>query len=190
MRALVLPDSWRGRALVITDVENVEAWLTAAEMKEADGFRLAKRKLEWKLSRVAAKKLARDLGLSAGPIEMRRIGTACLSLSHSAPYAAAAIDTKPVGIDIERIRAMNESAAHLFLTDHEIEAMQRLTLPHRLIHFWAAKEAEWKRHGGAIPTLKRVSIRLEDAAPDGLRFDRVETRLIDDLVAALTRPTS
>ena len=200
-------DSWRGRAIVITAVEDADSWFSPEELREVDSFRLPKRKMEWKLSRIAAKKLAIERGLVSHQIEMRRIfvedkrprlsnegqtraSVLHLSLSHSAPYAAAAIDVAPVGIDIERVREISESAAHLFLTDDDIAAMQDCSLEHRLLHFWAAKEAEWKRQGGEILTLKRVKLRLEDVSPAGLRFDRVETQLIGDLVTALTRPTS
>ena len=182
--------SWNGRAMVITGVDDPDRWFSPEELQQASAFRLPKRRLEWKLSRIAAKKLAIERGLPAERIEMRRMGSAWLSLSHSAPYAAAAIDSAPIGIDIEKVRDLNESAAHLFLTDDDIEAMRSCSLPHRLLHFWAAKEAEWKRHGGEILTLKRVPLRLEDVSPAGLRFDRVETQLIGDLVTALTRPTS
>ncbi len=38
------------------------------------------------------------------------------------------------------------------LTDEETEAMSRCSIAHRLLHFWCAKEAEWKRHGGGTVT--------------------------------------
>ena len=68
--------------------------------------------------------------------------------------------------------------------------MQRCGVPDRLIHFWCAKEAEWKRRGGAVETLKRVPLTLEEETSLGLRFDTVDTLRIGDLVVALTRPTS
>ncbi len=194
MKTLPLPEEWRGRALVIADIESPDEWFSEEELRETDRYRLEKRREEWKRSRIAAKQLAFERGIIAAPragrIEERRIGGWFVSLSHSAPYAAAAIDTKPIGIDVETLRSISESAAHLFLTDQEEEVMRACRIPHRLLHFWAAKEAEWKRHGGVIETLKRVPLSFEKETAAGLRFDRVETRLIADVVVGLTRPTS
>jgi phosphopantetheinyl transferase len=192
MKRLWLPDEWGGRAIVIANVERIDDWFADDELREAETFHLPKRREEWKLSRIAAKQLAIERGLAAHPrvcrIENRRIATSFLSLSHSRGYAAAAIDRHPIGVDIEAIRPISEAAAHLFLTDEEADVMRRTRIGERLLHFWAAKEAEWKRNEGAIETLKRVPIRLERENGDGLLFDRVETRTVGGLIVALTRP--
>jgi phosphopantetheinyl transferase len=119
-----------------------------------------------------------------------RSGPLHISLSHSEPYTAAAVDLAPVGIDIEVVRHLSEAATHLFLTDEETEQLQSCSIADRLIHFWAAKEAAWKRLEGTIETLKRVPVRLEDYGADWVRFDGVETVRIGDAVIALTRPIS
>jgi len=109
-----------------------------------------------------------------------------VSYSHSGTYGAAAKDQAPIGIDVQVVRDVSERTAHLFLTDEEAEAMSRCTIAHRLLHFWCAKEAEWKRHGGATQTLKRTPIALREERRDGLVFDVVETIAIDDVIVALT----
>ena len=194
MNRVWLPSEWGGRAIVISDIADVDDWFSAEELQVAETFRLAKRRTEWKLSRVAAKQLAIERGLAPHPractIEDRRIGESYLSLSHSGSYAAAAIDRQPIGIDVEALRTISEGAAHLFLTDEEADHMRSLSVAHRLLHFWSAKEAEWKRHGGAIETLKRVPLRLQRETDTGLLFDRVETRQIGDVIVSLTLPTS
>jgi len=191
MNRLWLPDDWGSRAIVVRDVERSVEWFTPEELQEIETFRLEKRRNEWKLSRVAAKHLAIELGIAAHPracrINERRIGESFVSLSHSGPYAAAAIDRKPVGVDVEVLRAIDEGASHLFLTAQEEEDMRSCTIRNRLLHFWSAKEAEWKRHGGLIETLKRVPIVLEHESRDGILFDRVETRLVGDVIVSLTR---
>jgi phosphopantetheinyl transferase len=108
------------------------------------------------------------------------------SLSHSGPYGAASFDA----IDIEVIRTVPPNAVHLFLTDEEAEWMRACDVEHALLHFWCAKEALWKQHGGEIETLKRVPMTMIETRGSGIAFDRVETITIDDLVIALTRPTS
>ena len=191
MNVLPIPEPWRRRAIVIRETEIPEMWFAPDELETANAFPLAKRRNEWLLSRLAAKRLAIDRGLADDPaacrVEQRRIGDWHLSLSHSGVYAGAAIDSEEVGIDIEVVRPIHERAAHFFLTDDETEVMQSMALADRLIHFWAAKEAAWKRHGGAVDTLKRMQIRFESPTDQGLRFDVVETIRIGELVVALTR---
>jgi phosphopantetheinyl transferase len=163
MNVIELPQAWRGRAVVVS-----------GEPPEIDApeFKLEKRRREWMLSRAAAALLPE---------------AKFVSYSHSAPYAAAAKDDAPVGIDVQVVRGIEERTAHLFLNEAETEMMSRCTLAHRLLHFWCAKEAEWKRHGGVTVTLKRTPIVLLGERSDGLRFDVVETMAIHDVIVALTR---
>lgn len=199
MNRIVLPQAWRRRAIVIAG-QPEDVWLSEAEHAAAEAFHAPKRRAEWKLSRVAAKQLAVELGLCASPadcvidrprilVQGREVG-AHVSLSHSHGYAAAAIDTQPVGVDAERIREIKDNAAHLFLSDEEAAAARSCRVGYALLHFWAAKEAAWKQREGAIETLKKVPLRLEAETATGLRFDRVETVVIGEIVVALTRPTS
>lgn len=194
MRTLPIPRLWTERAIVVAREELSRSWFSEAELEAADAFRLEKRRQEFLLSRAAAKTLALRLGLAKDPaecrIDNRRIGERHLSLSHSAPYAAAAIDAAPVGVDVQVIRPISVSAAHLFLTDEETSVMQSTRLEERMIHFWCAKEALWKRHAGAIETLRRVPLVLRDVRSDGMLFSEVETVRIGDVVVALTLPIS
>ena len=182
MNEIELPRSWRERALVVRDVEIARDWFSDEELAEADAFRLPKRREEWLHARMAAKQLAIDRGLATHPREVL-VTRALFSLSHSHPYAGAAIGG---GIDVQVIRAISESAAHLFLSGEEEEAMRALHIEHRLLHFWCAKEAAWKWHGGTIPTLKQVPLNLIDVQRSALRFDRAQTIAIEDAIIALT----
>ena len=163
-----------GRGIIVSDVANPESWFDSIP-----DFKTPKRRLEWMLSRIAEK-------------ELRRRGASgdYVSFSHSGKYGAAAIDASPIGIDVEVLREISESAARHFLNDDEIEVMQECAIPNRMLHFWSAKEAVWKQLGGAVPTLKKLRLRLEAEAPDSLRFQNVETFAVGDLVAALTLSTS
>ena len=136
MNVIELPHAWCERALVVRDVEIVRDWFTAEELAEADAFRLQKRRDEWMRARMAAKQLALNRGLATHP-SGARVTRAQFSLSHSGPYAAAALGG---GIDVQVVRELSESAAHLFLSDEEAEQMRALDLEHRLLHFWCAKE--------------------------------------------------
>ncbi|HEY6842969.1 MAG TPA: 4'-phosphopantetheinyl transferase superfamily protein [Thermoanaerobaculia bacterium] len=169
MKIATVPESWRERALIVSDVADPESWFES--MPE---FKTVKRRSEWMLSRIAEMELRRRGGSGA-----------CVSYSHSGKYGAAAIHRMPVGIDVEVQRDISESAAHLFLADPEIEAMQRCTIGDRMLHWWSAKEAAWKQLGGSVPTLKKVRLTLESESATGLRFAGVETFRGEDFVAAL-----
>lgn len=174
------------------------SFFTAGELAAAQAFKLQKRREEWLLARYAAKQLAIQLGLVAEPqdCEVGRPGLILrgnaaepwfVSISHSAPYAAAALAREPVGIDIQVVRELTESSSHLFMTDDEAEAMRRCSLPHRVLHFWCAKEAAWKQRSTEFATMRQVPLQLLDEREDGLLFDRVTTRVQDDLIVAITR---
>jgi len=182
MIELTLP--WGDRAIAIRDVDDPESYLRGDELAIARAFPREKRRREWMLARVAAKILARRRGLGDVAVERPLV-----SVSHSGPWAAAAIDVAPIGIDIEVVRDVSERAARHFLTDAETEQMRSCTIAHRLLHFWCAKEAAWKQRGGAIPFLKQVPITLLECGAHGAAFDTVETYATADVVVALTRPT-
>ena len=177
-----------------------EEWFTAEELAIANGFRLPKRREEWLRARTAAKELAVQRGLVADPrscfVARPRLildgadSPWFVSISHSRGWAAATIDYKPVGIDIEFVRELDERAVHLYLTDDEAEMMRRCTIDHRALHFWSAKEAAWKQRFGEIQTLKQVPLRFIEESETGLTFDNLATRRLDNLIVAVTRPTS
>ena len=113
-----------------------------------------------------------------------------VSLSHSAPYAGAAIARAPIGLDVQVVRDLDERAAHLFLSAEETDRMNGCTLAHRIVHFWCAKEAAWKQRSEEFVTLRQVPLQLVEERPDGLLFDSVKTFAIDYVIAAVTLPIS
>lgn len=187
------------RWLIVRDRYD-HGYFTDAELAIADELRLQKRRDEWLLARFAAKKLALELGVASDP---RAIGVArptllvdgapsewFVSISHSAPYAAAAIDRAPVGIDVQVVRELPERGAHLFLSDDETAVMRRCAIGDRILHFWCAKEAAFKQRSSEFATLRALPLQLREERAGGLLFDVSETRRLDDLILALTLPTS
>ncbi len=172
------------------------AFFTSAELEIASSFKLQKRRDEWLLSRYAAKLLALDLHIIDDPktcaVERPVLFVDgeptpwFVSLSHSGPYAAAALSREPVGIDVQVVREIAEWSAHLFMTEEEAEVMRRCAIGHRALHFWCAKEAAWKRRSDEFSTMKQLPLRLVDERADGLRFDQVETRVAGDYILAIT----
>jgi len=184
------------RSLIVRDVYDL-SYFTEVELETAQAFKLKKRCDEWLLARFAAKQLALELGIVDDPRACSVARPMLLvdgapvpwfvSISHSAPYAAAGISRDPVGIDIQVVRDLSESAAHLFLTDGEAESMRRCTLPRRLLHFWCAKEAVWKSRSDEFATLKQLPIELCEERASGLRFDVAETTAMEDVILGITR---
>jgi phosphopantetheinyl transferase len=186
---------WPDRCLVL-DGGAARDEFTEQELAEADAFKLPKRRDEWLLSRAAAKRLAVQLGIAGDP---RRVTVERpfllidgqrsewqVSLSHSAPYAAAAIARERIGVDIQVMRDIDERSTHLFLTREEDAAMRRCTLPHRVLHFWCAKEAAFKQRSDEVATMRRLHMELVEEREHGLVFDAVETIQLGDLILALT----
>jgi len=186
-------------SLIVREVYDL-SYFTEDELATANAFKLQKRVDEWLLARFAAKQLALDLGIVDDPRACEVARPMLLvdgapvswfvSISHSAPYAAAAIDREPIGIDVQVVRELSENAAHLFLSDEETEAMRSCTLPRRLLHFWCAKEAAWKSRSTELTTLKQLPIELLEERANGLRFDVAETTAMEDLILGITLSTS
>lgn len=198
MKTIATP--WEGRVLVVRDGDLQAGAFTAAELATAGTFQLESRRREWLLSRLAAKQLAVRLGLAADlcAITVERpflviageVTDWRVSLSHSAPYAGAAIARVPIGLDVQIVRELDERAAHLFLSPEETDQLNRCRPAHRILHFWCAKEAAWKQRSEEFVTLRQVPLTLVAERANGLLFDTVETLAIDDFVAAVTLPTS
>ena len=197
MKTIATP--WDGRVLVVRDADFAVDAFTGAELSTADAFKLESRRREWLLSRLAAKQLAMQLGLASAPraITVERpflvvdgvLTDWRISLSHSAPYAGAAIARSPIGLDVQVVRELDERSAHLFLSPEETDQLSRCTLPHRILHFWCAKEAVWKQRSDEFVTLRQVPLELLDERADALTFDAVETLALRDVIVAVTRPT-
>lgn len=190
---------WNDRVLVMRDAHE-ELAFTPQELSIANAFRLPARRNEWLLSRIVAKQLAMQLGISDDPRRIRVerpfliVDDAAsdwrVSLSHSAPYAGAMIARAPIGLDVQVVRELDERAAHLFLSPEETEQMLGCTLPWRILHFWCAKEAAWKQRSDEFVTMRQVPLALVEERASSLLFDAVETVLLGDLIVAVTRPTS
>jgi phosphopantetheinyl transferase len=199
VKIIELPQSWRSRAIVITGITPALDWFSEEELREAEQLRREKRRDEWMAARVAAKQLALNRGMCENAYNcwiarpyliVRGLKSHYVSISHSERFAAAAIDEHPVGVDVQAIRDIDERTTKFFLTHEETKAMRSCAIADRLLHFWCAKEAEWKRRGGDPLTLKKVPLAFEAEQQHGLRFDSVETIALPGAIAALTRPTS
>lgn len=83
-----------------------------------------------------------------------------LSISHSGDFAVCALDTKPIGIDIEKIRDVTLKTASRFCNKEELDY---IFAPEgdsilRFFRVWTAKEAEFKRSGENFKKIDTLSI--------------------------------
>ena len=111
-----------------------------------------------------AQKLLDRLGL-AGTLHRDEKGrpylTGCdlfVSIAHCEDRVVCAADTKPVGIDIEKIRPIDvASAARHVCAPEELDYLQKDSLT-RFYEIWTGKEAWFKKQGTGIQGLKGVNI--------------------------------
>jgi len=191
MRFVELTSPWNEFTRIVCDVDSDEVsdWLASDEWEIFESMRGPKRQLEWASSRIAAKRLAIDLGLCANSGECR-IPTVserprlllpgnraiAVSLSHSAGAGAAAMHDDPIGLDLQEIREIHRGVTKYFLHDDELETTRHLELDHALIHFWAAKEAIWKMEPGeGWYRSSRVAVRSVERSAAVLVWERSGT---------------
>ncbi|MGA7617148.1 MAG: 4'-phosphopantetheinyl transferase superfamily protein [Thermoanaerobaculia bacterium] len=212
MRRVDVPAKWSRKLCVVTDFrpDDSSRYFSSREIGALAKFRTAKRREEWALSRIAAKLLAIDRHLCSDPKECSVVSTEegprlmirnqesswNLSISHSHGLGAAALDAMGIGVDLEKVRDLDEKAFKFFLVPSEIRLMKALPLEHASIHFWCCKEAAWKTQSQEL-TLRKISVELMDehrdrlvlkyrAAPSGV----VESFSLDaNYVGAIAEPT-
>lgn len=98
------------------------------------------------------------------------------SLSHSGGYAALAMSSLPVGVDIQEIRPERVPAAMRFLTDFEQAQLAALPPAEQVQAFfrlWTVKESYGKMTGRGLLGADTFSVDLSGPAvlpPDGRQF--------------------
>lgn len=84
----------------------------------------------------------------------------CFSMSHCRHGVACALESGPVGVDIESIRPYSEELARRVLNDGELRAVESSARPDvEFIKLWTMKESYLKMTGEGIRSdLKRVPL--------------------------------
>lgn len=143
-----------------------EALLTGPEREALARYTFPKRRKDWLLGRLAAKRalaeaggwapetvsvLAGEAGRPTFWAPDDRLSGWDLSISHGHDHAAALVAPGPAGIDLERVRAVPENGWRFFLTEREREWLADGPLgPAGEIVVWALKEAVYKALHGAV----------------------------------------
>ena len=187
MKRFDVPERWRAGVAVVSDVtpDELERYFTDDERARIAGFKFDRRKKEWAASRLALKLLAIERGLCTDPractvaSSFKRptitlAGSATseqVSISHSGAAGAVILDQRPIGIDLQEVREVNPRITKFFLNPDEVEAMQRVSIAHRLMHFWCMKEAIWKIDGGKFEGwYKGIHAEVVHEGPECLTF--------------------
>jgi 4'-phosphopantetheinyl transferase EntD len=200
MRIIEPPSGWHSWLRIVGDVtpDDLERYLTPAEKADVGRLKVPERRSERTASRIAGKILLTDLIDDASPddVEFAKENdrpfaklrgsaiTVSVSFTHSHGLGAAAAAELPIGIDLEKVREIRPQTTRFFLTETELAAAQSIDVPHRLLHFWSAKEAAFKMRA-VYPTLLRTPLRVLQATSSGLTFrigdseDIVETSVIE-----------
>lgn len=149
------------------------SWLSDEEAARRRSFGAAKRRREFLAGRAAARALlAEALGCAPDAVPLRTAGDGGvdvaagdwrLSIAHSGPHAVAAVDRRPVGVDLEAIKPRNPDLAGFLFAPGEREVPARLPYDESasLVLCWALKEAVLKaRRSGFRLSPKKLSLRV------------------------------
>jgi len=165
-------------ALQADDVPADDAWLAGPERAAVTGFRVGKRRREWRLGRWSAKRLLVPwLGLEPGTDTFTRLSIMpaadgapgasmdgrslelALSLSHSNDTAVVAVAPAgtALGCDLERIRSLRAATVRDHFTEVERDFVEDRTGDERSLLatlVWSAKESTLKalREGMRLDT--------------------------------------
>lgn len=210
MNVLELPEFARRYACVVDaySESDLRTYIAPAEEVATRSFKSEKRRGEWVASRIAARHLAMERRYVAAPLDLRIASDLrppralaggselFVSFSHSHGAGAAALSDERIGVDLERVRAVDRRLQKFFLHGDEAEQAAKLHRDEALIHLWAAKEAAFKLIA-SLTLLKDVRLTdfFEDA--DGLdlgfagatiRGSVRTARLSEDFVIAVALP--
>lgn len=169
------------RVVEESEVQRPDEWMSVREIAEAERITNARRRSQWMLGRIAAKRLAIDLGLCEEPrecsvptrgvkpvFEIRGAQSEMnLSISHSDEIAAATISSRPVGIDIQRRRPIRPGSTKFFLREDESHLVTDCD-DSTLLDLWSAKEAALKASG--VARYREVHLRERRTDPDRTAF--------------------
>ena len=163
-----IPVRWLSCSL--QEVPQHSEWLMPVERRTADGFRVPKRRNDWRLGRWTAKAALRaawpslcdglpapkDLAIVAAPDGAPQIASQCpgseagppwptFSLSHSGGVGLCAVAPAEaqVGCDLERLESRSSALIRDFFTEAEQQACGRGSPEHQLLAanlIWSAKE--------------------------------------------------
>jgi 4'-phosphopantetheinyl transferase len=178
-------------SLTLADVPASDTWLSEAERIRLAGFKVAKRREEWRLGRWTAKQVVslvlktdRDfralatLEIRAAPdgapevYDGSRPAPIAVSISHSSgrSLCAAGEIESAVGCDLEKIEPREQSLVEDYFTAEEAALVSAASTADRselITLIWCAKESALKSlRQGLRRDTRSVQVELSKATPD------------------------
>lgn len=164
--------------LALWDIKEDEHWfLSRLELSEAEVEKLAKIKGRKRIEWLAARYLVHYLTGSADrmPLQKDQYGKPFLpgselqlSISHSQQLAAALIAPPNLGIDIQKLVPKLERLMHKYMSEAEIESLDKARLLEQLHVYWGAKEALYKAYGRReLDFCKHIQVAAFSYSPIG-----------------------
>ena len=149
----------------------VTDWMSPERRKRAEAMRDEADRLRTAAGeRLAREMLAPRFGCTPAEVPLRWNGDGkpetdggwYVSISHSGAYAVCAVDSRPVGVDVETIRAVDDKFLRRVCSESELAYALRGDEPERRFwELWTAKEAIFKLTGKG-PLLKLSKLALPE----------------------------
>jgi len=95
------------------------------------------------------------------------------NLSHSGHIAVCALDERPVGVDVERLRPHHPNLPQRICSPEQLEWLRLQPDPARaLCRLWTRKESRVKYHGtGLTVPIRSIGVPLSDPTPTGVEYE-------------------
>ena len=146
------------------DLDGAYGQLTPARKAHIDRFCREEDRIRSLAGEILVKKLLREhYGIENGILDRKENGQTYLkgcdlyvSISHCNRMVAATVSETPVGIDIEKIRPIDEKLCLRVCTEQELAYVRDSR--ERFFEIWTGKEAYFKKCGTSITDLKSVNV--------------------------------
>jgi 4'-phosphopantetheinyl transferase len=147
--------------------------LDTAEQNTYNKFQTNQRRLHWLSYRVMIKQFLcqeiKSISYDLNGKPYLKNSSNHISVSHSGKFSALIYGKNPVGIDIEHVRPKIIPISDKFMSDKEMEQLDRSYLTEQLFVYWGAKEALYKLCGS------RNLIFKEDILIEGFPYKPEDT---------------
>lgn len=127
-----------------------KAALSEKDLAVVNAFTHVPRKKEWICIRLLLRELNRNFPIAYHPSGKPFLenSAAHISISHTRDFAGIIIsDSRPAGLDLERIHHRIEKIAHKFVSPSEEKFLTGVNRLEKLFVVWGVKEVLFKMHG-------------------------------------------
>ena len=152
-----------GKLAIWHITESLEALLKMKRFSKEDlsmlaAFSYEHRKKEWLVARILAEQLSKEKNIQiiydAHNKPFLENSKKHVSISHSHGLLAVILDEQATGIDIELVKPKVEKIKYKFMSDSELNSLQKEKQEEQLTVYWCAKESLYKLYGKKQLTFK------------------------------------